>query len=284
MCRVTLYIPCFNAGKYLNQVLPSVLSQTYPIEEILVVDDDATDDDTVRIVQEWIDGSTIPIRHVSAGLMTGLAHARNVGIAEAGTEFVASLDADCVPEPDWLEKLMGNFTEDAVAGVGGRLIESIILNNADRWRTAHNPQHWGDLRITNPEFVFGHSNVFRKTAVLDAGGYDERWRTASEDYHLSVSLLNGEWKLVYDPGAVVRHLKTDNLKSLLNTNFNYGKWGIEKGLKNTIRRIKWHFQKGKSFLKSDLNYRRWNLLPISLIYPFRMIYLELETRLNKRHP
>ncbi|HDL52938.1 MAG TPA: glycosyltransferase family 2 protein [Proteobacteria bacterium] len=281
MKKVALYIPCFNAGKFLHQALEAIISQTYPIEEVLIVDDEASSDNTAGILEEWAIKSGCPIRLVSAGYRTGLAHARNVGVMEVKTEFVASLDADCVPEPDWLEKLMAGFTEDTIAGVGGKLIESAIFTNADRWRAEHNRQDWEDRKVVNPEFIFGHGNVFRKAPIVEMGGYDIRFRTSAEDYHLSRKLVDSGWKIVYEPDAVTRHLRTDTVRSLLDANFNYGNWGVKKGLRNTFARSLGHARKGAAFFWNDLAGRRWNLLHISLFYPFRLIYRELKMRLNR---
>jgi len=214
MSSVTLYIPCYNAEKYIGACLEGVLKQTYPINEILVIDDGSTDK-TAEIA------SRFPARVISLGRNAGLGIGRNTAVDAARNEFVASLDADCVALPFWLEKLMGHFSDDHVAGVGGKLLERNLKGLADRWRAVHMRQHWGDACIQNPHFLFGSNNVFRKKAIIAAGGYNPECRTNNEDYELSMCLKQQGQKLVYDPEAVAYHLRSDTVGSVIRT---YARW------------------------------------------------------------
>ena len=82
---------------------------------------------------------------------------------------MASIDADCVARPDWLETLMGCLEDERVAGAGGRLIETRCLSLPDRWRTSHMRQDWGEEFVANPPFLFGNNTLFRKAALEKAG-------------------------------------------------------------------------------------------------------------------
>lgn len=214
MKSVTLYIPCYNAQKYIADCLTGVLKQSFPLDEILVIDDGSTDK-TAEIASRY------PVRVISLGKNAGLGVGRNTAVESARNEYIASLDADCIPGPLWLEKLMRNFIDEMVAGVGGKLVENNQLRLADRWRTVHMRQHWGDARIENPHFLFGSNNVFCKQAVIDAGMYNPACRTNNEDYELSIHLKDQGKKLVYDPEAVAYHVRTDTLRSVMRT---YARW------------------------------------------------------------
>ena len=145
------------------------MQQDYRIEEILIVDDEATQDDTKQIVAQFQEPGLFPIRWISAGFRTGLAHARNVAVKESKTELIASLDADCVPEPEWLSFLVENMKDENVVGVCGKLLEARIKSPADKWRSVHMRQHWGDDPILNPKFLYGHSNIFRTDQINKMG-------------------------------------------------------------------------------------------------------------------
>ncbi len=70
----------------------------------------------------------------------------------ARNEFVASIDADCVAHPSWLSELVKNMVDEKLAGVGGKLAEGVQDKLADRWRTAHMPQEWGDTLLAQSAF------------------------------------------------------------------------------------------------------------------------------------
>ena len=158
MKKVSLYIPCYNAEKYISECLEGVLKQTYPIDEILIIDDGSTDN-TVSIASKY------PVRVIHHKKNRGLATARNTAFKEAKNEFVAALDADCVPHQDWLEQIMQCFTHKNIAGAGGMPVERNIKSIANKWRSIHMIQHWGTHKIENPPFLSGSNTVYQKKAL-----------------------------------------------------------------------------------------------------------------------
>ncbi|MDI6784349.1 MAG: glycosyltransferase family A protein [bacterium] len=226
--NVSLYIPCYNAGKYLERCLKSVLVQTYPIQTILVVDDGSTDN-TKNIVAQFPQVNLI--QHPAN---RGLAAARNTAWQNLDSEYIANLDADCVAEPNWLAQLMKHFTASdsdglrqmqpdttKLAGVGGKLVESNQKGVANRWRVAHMLQHWGDERIQNPKWIYGSNSVYRRSALVAANGYKENYRTNYEDLDLSRRLYEQGYTLLYDPAAKVNHLRNDSIRSILYTRWRW---------------------------------------------------------------
>lgn len=95
---VSLVIPCYNAGKLLNQAIESVFSQTCPDYEIIVIDDGSTDE-TPKIIRSY--GSRIKAKFTPN---RGASSARNLGTSLAMGEFIQYLDADDVLLPNALEK------------------------------------------------------------------------------------------------------------------------------------------------------------------------------------
>lgn len=216
--NVTLYLPCYNAAQYLDRVLPAALQQTFPPREVVVIDDGSTDC-TAEVAGRY------SVRVVPHAANRGLGATRNTGIKESNGDFVASLDADVIPHTDWLKNLMGEFTSDEIAGVGGCLIEQNATGMANHWRNTFLRQWHGPNRVENPPFLFGSNTVFRKTALVEAGMYDERHRTNAEDAALSAKLYARRKRLVYTAEAVCYHLREDTFRSILGTAWRWWFYG-----------------------------------------------------------
>lgn len=232
--RTSIYIPCRNAERFLAGCIGAVRAQSLPPDEIIVVDDGSTDR-TAEIAR----GSEA--RVISLPSHPGLAAARNAAVSAARGELVASLDADCVPEPSWLEGLAKAMGATGAAGAGGMLVEAHQARLADRWRAVHMRQNWGRERIVNPPFLFGCNTLFRKGALEEIGLYDERCRTNGEDVDLSYRLRAKGHTLVYEPAARVRHLKRDTAVSVLRADWQWGYRSSGETMKYTaLSRIVYH--------------------------------------------
>jgi len=190
------------------------MRQTKQPDEILIIDD-GSKDRTVEFA------SLYPVRIIKHENNKGLAAARNTGLKSASHELVACLDADCIPEPDWLEYLITRIHTPNVAIVGGRLEESVINGIADRWRATHMQQHWGNQSVTNPPFMFGHDAIVQRSIVAAAGWYDVNHRTNGEDADLSWRIRRLNFDCIYEPKAIVKHLRTDSISSIMDTRWRY---------------------------------------------------------------
>ncbi len=214
MDKVSLYIPCFNAAGTIEKCLEGVFKQSYPIKEVIVVDDGSMDE-TASIVSRY------PVRLIKNTDNRGLSASRNIAIKYMDTKFIASLDADCAPEPDWLECLMHDFGSGKTAGAGGKLLED-CSSVFDLWRSEHMKQYWRN--DSEPEFLFGSNTVFRKDAITEVGFYNESYRNNYEDVDICKRLKKRGYSFIYDSKAVARHLKRDNISSVLES---YWRWHLD---------------------------------------------------------
>lgn len=96
--KVSVIIPCFNSENYIHESITSVLDQTYPADEVIVVDDGSTDNTAkiahsfgppVRVIQKTNEGPSI---------------ARNIGIENSKGDFIAFLDSDDLWDANKLEQ------------------------------------------------------------------------------------------------------------------------------------------------------------------------------------
>lgn len=262
MNEVTFYIPCFNAAKTICFCLEAIFKQTYPLKEVVVIDDGSTDETVERV-------SRYPVRLIRHMSNRGLAAARNTAIRNINTEFVASLDADCLPETDWLEQLMKKFDSSEIAGVGGKLLETYSSTVFDLWRSAHMKQCW-DEEENSPPFLFGSNTVFRKEALLKVGLYNEDFKNNYEDVDICARLKKEGYTLAYEPKAIVHHLKSDNIYSILNNYWSwnlgyYKKKGCYSNLEGFTLKLKDNIGLANRYIEEDIIFERYQLLYLDFL-------------------
>lgn len=213
MTEISLYVPCYNARRFLPATLEAVSKQSLPPDEILVVDD-GSDERISDIVEEHGAGM---IRHRTN---LGLAAARNTAIRASRGSLIAALDADCVPTADWLERMKLYHQRKGLDGCGGRVIDRFRTSPADHWRTAHLLLDLGEEERTGLA-IPGANTLFRKSALVDAGYYDPRYRNAGEDVDICRRVLARGGRIGYVPSAVVYHARRDTPRSVAKTHWRY---------------------------------------------------------------
>ncbi|MDD5505572.1 MAG: glycosyltransferase [Candidatus Omnitrophica bacterium] len=281
MPKVSLYIPCFNAEKTIQECLESVMRQSFPIDEVLIIDD-GCQDKTADIVSKY------PVKIIKHDKNKGLAASRNSAFKQAQNEFVAALDADCLAYNDWLKELLGCFEDENVAGSGGRLRERHYRKLADQWRLAHMQQNWGEAYLKDALFIYGSNSVFRKSRLERIGFYnDHDFRNHYEDVDLSERLHRKGYRLAYNPAAQAEHLRTDTINSLLK---NYWRWSgqahinsynARHPLRRIIARLLLIAETCGKFLEADMVKKNYRLLFLDLIFPLYFLWLDTICFLRK---
>jgi glycosyltransferase involved in cell wall biosynthesis len=109
---VSVIVPVYNGERHLRESLDSVLAQTHPHLEVLVLDDASTDS-TPQIVESY--GSAV--RHVRQNETQGIYENANTGISLATGEYIAIYHADDVYAPTIVERELAYFTEHPDVGV-----------------------------------------------------------------------------------------------------------------------------------------------------------------------
>ena len=276
--KVSVYIPAYNAAGFLKNSIEGLLWQTVQPDEILVVDD-GSKDATAEVAAGYKQ-----VRLIRHDKNRGLSAARNSAIRAARNELVGSVDADCLADRAWLENLVPAFEDAKIAGVGGRLVERFQDSLADRWRGVHMLMDRGERRIRNPMFLHGCNGIYRKSAILDVGGYDEALLTAGDDADMGRRLRSAGWDLLHEPAAVVTHLRRDSMESVLRSYWQWVHFGFEPAQR--VARLKLHNIIRHSFLGNvrymfgrlvfeDLRNRRFELLWLDFLtlvyFPWRDI-------------
>lgn len=173
---LSVVIPCFNYGGYIDEAIDSVLAQTFLNLEIIVVEGGSTDDSTVRKLRALNRPRTTVYFREGPRLV---GDNRNFGIEKARGKYICCLDADDKLRPTYIEKalfLAENFNCDIVYPSVQCFEESDIVWNADN---ASFP------RIAEGNMISTVA-VFRKDAWQKAGGY--------RDWGLGKDHLPEDWE------------------------------------------------------------------------------------------
>lgn len=178
--KVSITIPCYNAGDQLVEAVESALAQTYPDVEIVIVDDGSTDLRTQEILrsQRW------PRTRVLFQRNAGPAAARNRAIEAAEGDLILPLDAD--------DRIAATYVEKAVAAMEGRPDVGIVYCKAMKFGAEEGP--WNlppytlrELVIDNVIFV---TSLFRKSDWRAVGGFNEALLHGVEDYDFWIRIVN----------------------------------------------------------------------------------------------
>jgi len=179
MPRVSVVIPCYNQGQYLDQAVDSVLAQTFDDYEIIVVDDGSTDQTTVTLLDHYSRPHTRLIRSENRGV----SQARNLGIDEAAGEYILPLDADDRIGPRYLEKAMAVFCARPEVGIV-YCKAAFFGSRSGAWRLGQ--YNFPGILLGNTIFT---SMVFRRDDWAAVGGYNTNMVRGWEDYDFVISLL-----------------------------------------------------------------------------------------------
>lgn len=177
---VSVIIPCYNLGEYVEEAIDSVLSQTRQDFEIIVVNDGSTDPQTNAVLSDLLQ----PRTRVLATENRGVSAARNHAIARARGRYVSALDADDKLHPQFLEKTIGMLESDPSLAFVSTWAECFGIENWI-WR-----QERCDFPKLLAECVVLTASPVRREALEAAGGYDgELFFEGNEDWDLWISLV-----------------------------------------------------------------------------------------------
>ena len=205
--RVTIQLPIFNEQFVIDRLVEAICGIDYPKDKLEIqVLDDSTDETTEvasGIVARYA-ALGHPIVYIHRTNRHGFkAGALDAGLKVANGEFIAIFDADFVPPPDWLMKVIHHFAEPDVGMVQTRWthlnrdyslltrIEAILLDG-------HFVLEHGARVRTGDFFNFnGTAGMWRRQAITDGGGWQHD--TLTEDTDLSYRSQIAGWRFKYLP-------------------------------------------------------------------------------------
>ncbi len=202
---VTVQLPIYNEWYVVERLIESAAALDYPQEllEIQVLDDST--DDTALLVAEKVkqlQGRGVDVVHIHRENRTGFkAGALANGLEKSKGEYLAIFDADFLPQPDFLKKVLPHFDHEKVAFVQarwGHLNRNYSL--LTQLQSFSLDAHFAidQLARANTDYVFnfnGTAGIWRKSAVVDAGGW--KADTLTEDMDLSYRAFLRGWSARY---------------------------------------------------------------------------------------
>lgn len=208
---VSILIVNYNGAQWLASCLASLLAQTYRSFEVIVVDNDSTDDSCAMIERQFP-----TIRLIRSETNVGFAEGNNVGLAAARGDMIATLNTDTRAEPDYMEKLIAPMQDARVGACAPLMLEMErpeIVDAAgirmDAFGFAWNigaGEAADHFSVTAEVFGACAGAALYRRAMLDAiGFFDGDYFGFYEDADLAWRARNAGWETVCVPAARVYH-------------------------------------------------------------------------------
>jgi GT2 family glycosyltransferase len=224
---VSVIIAAKGSGETLEACLKSLVSIDYPSYEIILVDD-GLDDKAYTIANNYKEKIQV-IKNTGAGPSS----ARNCGVKECQSSYIAFFDSDCIVDKRCLTELVRAIEEypDAAGSGGIQLLPSdatpfqkmvyVFLKKAgfiaEYSRTDNNMQSLKKVNH-NPSC----NVVYKRDKFLEINGFLENlW--PGEDVELDYRLVRSGYKLIWNPQAIVYHYRVRNTEQFSRMMFRYGR-------------------------------------------------------------
>lgn len=184
--ELSIIMPAYNAGKFIEEAISSILTQSYADFE-LIISDDFSEDDTIEKVLSFKDQRILLLRNETN---TGVVSNRNRGLQHARGSFIASFDADDVAMPDKFEKQISylkSHPDIGMIGCWARLIDENSTTLPIKWKLPASPARIPAIMVFRNYFVQS-AMVYRKEVMPKAHyaiGYD-----LVEDYKMYLDILH----------------------------------------------------------------------------------------------
>ncbi len=228
---VSVIIPVWNGQATIGKCLRAIEAQTYPAEltQVLVIDNGSTDD-TTSIIRSF------PGCMLLSETAPGSYAARNLGLRHASGDIIAFTDADCIPDPEWLERIVEALAQKPRAGViagristftDGPMTDAAIFDSlfAFRQQTLASRNQCVTANWASPAAVLKEVGPF--DAELKSGG----------DWALAEEIAAAGYPVVYCEKAHVRHPARSSTNELIGKRKRVagGNWHKQAGPAGFIR-------------------------------------------------
>ena len=195
--KISIIITTYNDGNNLKEAILSVLKSTYPLFEIIVIDDGSKTDEAKKIVESLISelDLTIVYKKKDNG---GPSSARNAGLYIAKGEWIVFLDSDDTMLPNSIKSKFDFFNscndKKNIAGIYGSFIWS-NSNLTQSFKKSCGPVSRNDIGIMGKVPGGAPAYIFKKKSLISINGFDESL-TYNEDFDLLLRLIKSGFQLL----------------------------------------------------------------------------------------
>lgn len=201
---VSIIIPVFNTGEYLDETMRSVVSQTYEHVEILLVDDGSTDN-SGELCDEWVKKDLrVKAFHIEN---SGPGLARNYAIERSRGEYILPVDSDDTIEADYVEKAIKVLDNNPDIGIVYCRAD-LFGEEKGEWKLAEYSIQ--EILIRNCIFV---SAMFRRRDFDRSGGFWEGMEAGLEDYDFWLSIIEAGLNVYKIPEVLFHYRKRKNSRT-----------------------------------------------------------------------
>ncbi|MBM0740844.1 glycosyltransferase family 2 protein [Phormidium sp. CLA17] len=200
---VSVIMPCFNQGQFIEEAVESVIAQTFTPVEIIIINDGSTDIETVRLLKHY-QKPNVSVIHTDN---QGPSAARNLGIQQAKGRYILPVDADDRIGPTYLEKAVPILESQPEVGI---VYAQAELFGAKTGSFDLPPYQFPDILLGNMIF---NSSLYRKADWERAGGYNENMVWGWEDYDFWLAILELGRDVFYIPEVLYFHREVENSRS-----------------------------------------------------------------------
>lgn len=193
---VSIIICAYNEEHNLGKYLPRILEQDYPDFEVLVVNDDSTDNSLEALEDfkhQYPHLSILTLDYPDGKKNIGKKNALSEGIKNAKHDTLLLTDADCCPKSNqWAKKMIGTLSDSVSIGLGYGPYEkrSGLLNAFIRFETVYTAIQYMSFSLWGiPYMGVGRNMIYRKELFFQAGGFESHSHIASGDDDLFVNAV-----------------------------------------------------------------------------------------------
>lgn len=195
--RVSLILPAYNESDYLRECLTAISLQTVKPFEVIVVDNNSTDD-TAAIARQF---SFVTLLHENR---QGVLYARTTGFNAAKGDIIGRIDCDTIISPDWVKTVREIFADSDIVATSGAMEYGDIAMNGAINKIELQFRRWlaKSFEPTNTVFLQGASMAMRNDAWKSVKNSLCDRTDIHEDYDLALHLQQLGYKVSFDERLV----------------------------------------------------------------------------------
>lgn len=223
---VSVILPILNEERDLRESVSAILAQNYQGDFEVILALGPSIDKTMEIAKELANADS---RVVLVDNPTGrTANGLNAAIAKSKFPIISRIDGHAEISPTYLSDATALLNKTSAVNVGGIMAAVGKTKFEKAVATAmRSPLGVGSSRfhvggVAGPADTV-YLGTFKKSALLEAGGYDERF-TRAQDWELNFRLRKNGGVIWFDPSLVVTYRPRSTIKALAKQYFQYGTW------------------------------------------------------------